>query len=238
MAFNTAALKGLFSKLKPAAKTVANYGDDVASAVANYGDDAAKALTTYGDDAARMAFANADDLAAATAQTDDIADIISKERPFFSSAPVEDPVIWDNDYLEWYDDKGINTDFRLNGARTIPENTDELVASLDNLEIMDDIDTTLQFGKPISNFSNTSSYIDQMVSPTPNWTSRWGELEPYDDRLKSLYSQLREDFDRWTDFKHSYGFTPPHVNYDDLADQIMKLESLRDSGRWWKGPLS
>lgn len=42
MAFNLAALKGLFSKLKPAAKTVANYGDD-----------AAKALTTYGDDVAR-----------------------------------------------------------------------------------------------------------------------------------------------------------------------------------------
>lgn len=42
---NFAALKGFFSKLKPAAKTVANYGDDVAKAVANYGDDAAKALT-------------------------------------------------------------------------------------------------------------------------------------------------------------------------------------------------
>jgi hypothetical protein len=221
MAFNLAALKGLFSKLKPAAKTVANYGDD-----------AAKALTTYGDDAARMAFANADDLAAATAQTDDIADIISKERPFFSSAPVEDPVIWDNDYLEWYDDKGINTDFRLNGARTIPENTDGLVAHLNNLETMDDIDTTLQFGKPISNFSNTSSYIDQMVSPTPNWTSRWGELERYDPRLQNLYDQLLENFDSWTDFEHNFGFTPSHVDTDNLADQIIKLENLRHSKRW------
>lgn len=54
MAFNLAALKGLFSKLKPAAKAVANYGDDVAGVVANYGDDAAKALTTYGDDAMRF----------------------------------------------------------------------------------------------------------------------------------------------------------------------------------------
>ena len=64
MAFNLAALKGLFSKLKPAAKAVANYsddiargvanyGDDIAGVVANYGDDAAKALTTYGDDVAR-----------------------------------------------------------------------------------------------------------------------------------------------------------------------------------------
>lgn len=61
MAFNLNALKGLFSKLKPAAKAAANYGDDVASAVANYGDDAAKALTTYGDDVAR-AVDNADDL--------------------------------------------------------------------------------------------------------------------------------------------------------------------------------
>lgn len=66
MAFNLNTLKGLFSKLKPAAKTVANYGDDVAGAVAS-----------YGDDVARMTFANADDLAAATAQSDDIAKLIS-----------------------------------------------------------------------------------------------------------------------------------------------------------------
>lgn len=66
MAVNPTALKGLFSKLKPAAKAVANYGDD-----------AAKALTTYGDDVAKMAFANADDLAVATAQSDDIAKLIS-----------------------------------------------------------------------------------------------------------------------------------------------------------------
>lgn len=66
MAFNLNSLKGLFSKLKPAAKTIANYGDD-----------AANALTTYGDDVAKMAFANADDLAAATAQTGDIAKLIS-----------------------------------------------------------------------------------------------------------------------------------------------------------------
>lgn len=74
---NLNALKNLFSKLKPAAKTIANYGDDVAGVVANYGDDAAKALTTYGDDVARMTFANTDDLAAATAQSDDIAKLIS-----------------------------------------------------------------------------------------------------------------------------------------------------------------
>jgi hypothetical protein len=61
MAFNPAALKGLFSKLKPAAKTIANYGDDVAGVVANYGDDAAKALTTYGDDVARGAIDYVDD---------------------------------------------------------------------------------------------------------------------------------------------------------------------------------
>lgn len=66
MAFNLAALKGLFSKLKPAAKAVANYGDD-----------AAKALTTYGDDVAQMTFANADDLAAAMAQSAESAKYIS-----------------------------------------------------------------------------------------------------------------------------------------------------------------
>lgn len=55
MALNLNALKGLFSKLKPAAKTIANYGDDAARAVANYGDDAARALTTYGDDVMRFA---------------------------------------------------------------------------------------------------------------------------------------------------------------------------------------
>lgn len=53
MAINLSVLKGLFSRLKPAATTIANYGDDVANAVVNYSDDAAKALTTYGDDVAR-----------------------------------------------------------------------------------------------------------------------------------------------------------------------------------------
>ena len=119
---NLNALKNLFSKLKPAAKTVANYGDDVAKAAVN-----------YGDDVAQMAFANADDLAAVTAQTDDIANIISKENPILNSAPVEDPVLWDTDYIEWYDDNGINTDFTLNGVRTIPENTDDLIAHLNNM---------------------------------------------------------------------------------------------------------
>ena len=120
---NLNALKNLFSKLKPAAKTVANYGDDVAKAAVN-----------YGDDVAQMAFANADDLAAVTAQTDDIANIISKENPILNSAPVEDPVLWDTDYIEWYDDNGINTDFTLNGVRTIPENTDDLIAHLNNAD--------------------------------------------------------------------------------------------------------
>lgn len=49
MAFNLAALKGLFSKLKPAAKTIANYGDDVAGAIAKYGDDVARGVD-YVDD--------------------------------------------------------------------------------------------------------------------------------------------------------------------------------------------
>lgn len=45
MAFNLNALKGLFSKLKPAAKTVANYGDDVAQGIVKYGDDVASSYS-------------------------------------------------------------------------------------------------------------------------------------------------------------------------------------------------
>lgn len=123
MAINPNTIKALFSKLGGAAKKALPLADDAAAAVAN-----------YGDDAARMAFANVDDLAAATAQSDDIANIISKENSILNSAPVKDPVLWDNDYLEWYDDKGINTDFRLNGVRTPPENTDELIAHLNNTD--------------------------------------------------------------------------------------------------------
>ena len=81
MAFNLAALKGLFGKLKPAANAIANYGDDVANAVVN-----------YGDDVAQLAFANADDLAAATAQSDDIAKLIRD-----TDAPTDIPSrMWTN----------------------------------------------------------------------------------------------------------------------------------------------
>lgn len=44
------ALKGLFSKLKPATKTIANYGDDAARALTTYGDDIAKGAIDYVDD--------------------------------------------------------------------------------------------------------------------------------------------------------------------------------------------
>lgn len=47
MAFN---LKGLFSKLKPAAKAAANYGDDAAKALTTYGDDVARGAIDYVDD--------------------------------------------------------------------------------------------------------------------------------------------------------------------------------------------
>jgi hypothetical protein len=40
MAFNLRALKALFNKLKPAAKSIAPVSDDIAKGVANYGDDA------------------------------------------------------------------------------------------------------------------------------------------------------------------------------------------------------
>lgn len=55
MAFNLSSLKGLFSKLKPAAKAVAPVADDIAKGVVNYGDDAAKLVTNYGDDALNVA---------------------------------------------------------------------------------------------------------------------------------------------------------------------------------------
>ena len=50
MALNLSSLKGLFGKLKPAAKTIANYGDNAAGAVANYGDDALNFIANNGDD--------------------------------------------------------------------------------------------------------------------------------------------------------------------------------------------
>ena len=53
MAFNPSSLKSLFSKLKPAAKAVANYGDDVVRAVVPYTDNIARAVVPYTDDAAR-----------------------------------------------------------------------------------------------------------------------------------------------------------------------------------------
>jgi hypothetical protein len=215
MAFNTAALKGLFSKLKPAAKTVANYGDDVASAVANYGDDVAKALTTYGDDAARMAFANADDLAAATAQTDDIADIISKERPLFSSAPVEDPVIWDNDYLEWYGDKGINTDFRLNGARTLPENTDELITHLNNADAEFDSLSQLDPDAYKSTMTNAPAFRNN-IAP-----EEFGGYGGYDNRLVGS-------------FQYPDGFINPDsaaMYYDSLERGYVPMEYAKESRR-------
>ena len=65
---NLNALKALFQKLKPAAKTIANYGDDVARAVVNYGDDVAGAVANYGDDAA----------SALTNYSDDVADVVAR----------------------------------------------------------------------------------------------------------------------------------------------------------------
>lgn len=168
MAFNLAALKGLFSKLKPAAKTIANYGDD-----------AAKALTTYGDDVIQSArnmpstelhkhvlydravahgavpdkldnllktdrfnktklppFANADDLAAATAQTDNIAKRIRDADAPALTSTYDNPNGFDWDLIETSDDYGLSEfDFRLNGARNYNLGpTDDLISYLNNAD--------------------------------------------------------------------------------------------------------
>lgn len=273
-------LKGLFSKLKPAAKTIANYGDDAAKALTTYGDDivkqGARSLPTVSgklptgdalEDLYRYQMRYQDPV---PAPVDDIIDDIylaSSGKSYRANADPElgismltdralankdayartfkdsdwtlstdywgrqHPVRKD-DLAEYLSLEQLDPDAYKSGLPATPAEWGELTNSLNNLEIMDDIDTTLQFGNPISNFSNTSSYIDQMVSPTPGWTSRWGELERHDPRLQSLYDQLRENFDTWTDFESNFGFTPSHVDTGNLADQIIKLEKLRHSKRW------
>ena len=184
MAFNANTLKNLFSKLKPAAKTVANYGDD-----------AAKALTTYGDDVAQMAFANADDLA----------ELASLEQ----LAP--------------------NVGTFNRGLPSTSAEWDELTDALNNPEIMDYLDWDLYFGNKISNFDNTSSYVDQLLHPTPNWTSRFGEVLSGDDaRLQNLHKRLIEHNATWKNFQSTYGFVPSHVNLDDISNQLSKLRKVRD----------
>jgi hypothetical protein len=266
MAFN---LKGLFSKLKPAASTIANYGDDVAGAVAKYGDDAAKALTTYSDDVVGLLPSpgnyktGTDILSNAYGRpldSDFIENIMEtpyalpdggtvfrygfdpKDFEYASPAnvlagdvsgrklDVETRPMWkmlkDGDY----EFPVPVDDSYLQLSEPIPSNylaeQDEMIHALTNPQVMDDLDTALQFGERISNFNNTSDYVDQMLSPTPNWTSRWGDLERNDTRIQNLYNQLLENFDRWTDFEYTFGHTPPHVNTGDLADQIIRLERL------------
>lgn len=91
MAFNSAALKGLFSKLKPAAKAVANYGDDVAKAATTYGDDVARAVANYGDDLGSLAKYTPQD---------------------FDNIGALAPANIDNDFLDavWDDSKNFNLD--------------------------------------------------------------------------------------------------------------------------------
>jgi hypothetical protein len=86
---NLNTLKGLFSKLRPAAKTIANYGDDVARAVVNYGDDVAGVVSNYGDDAARALTNYGDDAAsAAITGADDLSDIFDSNGNLLDSDTV------------------------------------------------------------------------------------------------------------------------------------------------------
>lgn len=290
MAFNLNALKGLFSKLKPAAKVAANYSDDVAGAIANYGDDAAKALTAYGDDVA-SAVSSADDLvrrglAPANKQTatgdalealyryqidsgapvlapDDVLDDMYMASSGNSYVAHSDPNLGiklytpgteSDDYLRKFgeSDWTLNTDqwgrqhpirkqdlvddsflqfdpgVRQSGLPATAAGQSELIDALNNPDIMDSLDTALYYGDDISNFDNTSSYVDQLLHPTPNWTSRFGNVDAEDVRLKNLHKQLTQQYDTWKNFQDTFGHTPAHVNLDDLSDQMSRLRRLRD----------
>lgn len=287
---NLNALKNLFSKLKPAAKTVANYGDDVAGVIANYGDDAAKALTTYGDDVARTVNSTDDlvrrGLAPANKQTatgdalenlyryqmdsgtpvlapDDVLDAMYMASSGNSYVARSDPNLGialytpgteSDDYLRKFgeSDWTLNTDqwgrqhpirkqdlvddsflqldpgVRQSGLPVTAAEQSKLIDALNNPDIMDSLDVALYYGDDVHNFNNTSSYVDQLLHPTPNWASRFGGVGAEDIRLKNLHKQLTKQYDTWKNFQDMFGYVPAHVNLDDLSDQMVRLRRLRD----------
>lgn len=220
MALNLAALKGLFGKLKPAAKTIANYGDDVAGVVANYGDDAAKALTTYGDDVAQMAFANADDLAAATAQTDNIAKRIRDADAPALTSTYDNPNGFDWDLIETSDDYGLSEfDFRLNGARNYNRGpTDDLISYLNDADAeLDSLFSNFDPNAYKSGLDGTPDFDAMNVQP-----SKFGGYSP--DLVGS--------------FTFPDGFTSPDTSamyYDSLERGYIPAEWGRGSSIYRDG---
>lgn len=294
MALNPTTLKGIFGKLKPAAKTIANYGDDVANAVVNYGDDAAKALTTYGDDVAR-AVDSADDLVRrapipANRQTatgdmlealyqqqlnagapilgpDDVLDdmyMASSGNSYVASSnpnrgiELYTPGIAFDDYERKFGETNwtLNTDqygrkrpirkqdlvddsflqldhdVRQSGLPTTAAEQSELIDALSNPDTMDYLDVALYHGDDIRDFDKTSSYVDQLLNPTPNWESRFGNAVENDVRLENLYKQLAKQHDTWTNFQGTFGTVPAHVNLFDLSQQMDRLRNLKYQFDW------
>lgn len=254
MAFN---LKGLFSKLKPAAKTVANYGDD-----------AAKALTTYGDDAARMVFANADDLAAATAQSDDIAKLISDadvptdvpNRMWIngaSNAPEQFPY-WSPNYSDrpspgqvlvsdWHYDTGPWSSPKLEQMYADAEFSDEVLEMManDHIDLVYNTQTA-----PVGSFTKPE-VTDDLIAALNNADAEFDSLSQLDpDAYRSTMTNAPafrnniapEEFGGYGgydnrlvgSFQYPDGFINPDsaaMYYDSLERGYVPMEYAKESRR-------
>lgn len=218
MAFNLASLKGLFSKLKPAAKTIANYGDDVARVaanygddvagiVANYGDDAAKALTTYGDDVARGAIDYVDDFGIRYNTMQDL-DNIGRALP----------VDVDSDFLDavWDDP----------GPMARKQN---LVDDVDASELLRDAELRREadYWKSIANDAEDDLiYLDR----DSLWNTSYGQ-DPYTPEMRQKSHNLLTKRRLANERADRLMSTASQIAQDDAAytlDSVAKNRSLRD----------